>query len=259
MGDVIKKHIWQSIHSAYLRFAVFSVRACDQSETDPSNYVYVNRHAIEAIRYSYDCLEASVEFVFHIGCLNQLPVTINDNWLSGHVGRKWRSLSLGDRLGMLTFAWTGKSFWQTKHQYQLFEDLKKVRDGLTHPIPFGTEIETEIITQEKTPNGVYTESRQIGEGKQLKPDWLVYQRRAVAQFGVSAGSLERKDAEQALEILLRHLVRLEDIFFERRTTWFGFYDDSTSRLLSTEDLIKTINCRFDQVWQSRTDDSDIDN
>lgn len=250
MGDVIKKRLWQSIHSDYLRFAVLSVRACEQGTADSTAHAYVNRNVIEAIRYSYDCLEASVEFIFHMGCLNQLPVTLNDNWLSRYTKREWDNLSLSNRIGMLTFAWTGENFWQTEYQYQLFKDLKKVRDGLTHPIPFGTEIETEIITQEVTTNGVFTESRHIGEAKQLKPDWLVHQSKAVAQFEPSVKRLERKDAEQALEILLRHLIRFEGIFFRRRTTEFSLFDDSTNRLLSTEDLLGTINCRFEQAWKS---------
>lgn len=253
MGDEIKKSIWQSIHSDYLRFAVLSVRACEQGTADSTAHTYVNRNVIEAIRYSYDCFESSVEFIFHMGCLNQLPVTLNDNWLSRYTKREWDNLSLSNRIGILTFAWTGKDFWQAEYQYQLFKDLKKIRDGLTHPIPFGTEIETKIITQEVTTNGTFTESRQIGEGKQLKPDRLVYQSKAVAQFEPSVKRLDRKDAEQALEILLRHLIRLEDIFFGRRTTWFSFYNDSTNSLLSTEDLIRSINCRFEQVWQGNSD------
>lgn len=251
MEEVTTERAWQSVHSDYLRFAMLSVRACEEGENASTTSVYVNRHVIEAIRYSYDCLEASVEFVFHMGRLNQLPIRLSENWLSRHMSRKWRSLSLSDRLGMLAFAWTGESFWQTGHQFQLFEDLKRVRDGLTHPRPFGTEREFEIITHEETADGIiYTVRRPVGEGKEIDPDWLVHGSRAVAQFESSPDKLERKDAEQALEILLRHLIRLEEIFFQRRTTWFGFYDDSVDCLLSTEELLETINCRFEQAWQA---------
>jgi hypothetical protein len=134
-------------------------------------------------------------------------------------------------------------------QHQLFEDLKKVRDRLTHPIPFGTEIEEEIVMQREIANGlIYTRSRPSSREKILKPNWLVSDK-PVANFKPSPERLNREDAEQALEILLRHLMRLEDIFFEGRTSWFGFYDDSKNCLLSTEELLKTIKCRFEKVWR----------
>lgn len=69
MGEQRVVREWRSFHQDYLQFACDSVLATRAS--DPSNLVRaplnraaVNRHALEAVRYSYDALEASVEFVF---------------------------------------------------------------------------------------------------------------------------------------------------------------------------------------------------
>ena len=125
MSQTITEHTWRSLHNDYLRFAILSLRACDQSHSEPS-YLYADRHVIDTIRYSYDCLEASIEFIYFLGEQKQLPIIIQDNWLSRSLKRKWSNLSLSDRLGMLTFAWTGHAFWENDTQFQLFADLKKV-------------------------------------------------------------------------------------------------------------------------------------
>jgi len=124
-------------------FAISSFRECEKGQNKPSFGAMLDRNIIDTIRYSYDCLEASIEFVFHMGGLRQLPIKTQENWLSRYLKRKWRELNISDRTGMLSYAWTGQNFWLTDNQHQLFEDLKRVRDGLTHPVPFGTELEEE--------------------------------------------------------------------------------------------------------------------
>jgi hypothetical protein len=57
---------------------------------------------------------------------------------------------------------------------------------------------------------------------------------AVAHFNQNPRLLEAEDAEQALEIMLCHLSRLERIFFGRVTTWFAFYNTENNGLLSTK-------------------------
>src|SRR5215471_14495866 len=144
MVDRRKDRTWQSIHIDYIAFAVLSWRASKQGQSEHSSGVYLNRNVIDTIRYSYDCLEASVEFIYHMGLLKQLAVDIQENWLVSNLNRKWNNLSLSDRIGMLTYSWLDRPFWQSDSEYKLFEDLKKVRDGLTHPVPFGTELEMEV-------------------------------------------------------------------------------------------------------------------
>lgn len=237
MKQFITEQSFRSIHTAYLRFAILSLRACDQSRHELRT-TYINRNAIEAIRYSYDCLEASAEFIFLLGQQKQLPIEISENWLSRSLHRKWANLSLSDKFGMLAFAWTGQAFWQHDAQYQLFTDLKKVRDGLTHPVPFGTEIEFEILSDEETAKDqVYGVQKPTGKFKYTKPDWLTNTKNAVATFAQSTDELEKRDAEQAVEIMLRHAIRIEDIFFTRRTTWFAFYELSEDQIYTTEELL----------------------
>lgn len=252
----ITEQHWRSLHNDYLRFAILSLRDCDQSPNEPS-HVYADRHVIDTIRYSYDCLDASIEFIYLLGRGKQLPISISDNWLSRSLNRKWSDLSLSDKFGMLAFAWTSEAFWQHDKQFQLFADLKKVRDALTHPIPFGTEIEFEIISDEVTvKDQVYRSGKLAGKGlrptgkiKYLKRD-LIYSKESVANFTDSADGLQKSDAEKAVEIMLRHVIRLEDLFFGRRTSFFAFYETSENHVYISEELLQIIKCRFDGDWNA---------
>ncbi len=237
MNDNFIEHNWQSLHSDYLQFAIISLKACREDENTTTAGAFVNRNVIEAIRYSYDCLEASIEYVFNMGSIRQLRITIPDNWLSRYMDRKWGNFSLSDRIGMLTFDWMDQSFWKKKEQFRLFLDLKKVRDGLTHPIPFGEE---EI----KNENG------EIIREKPLKPDWLIDASKSVANFELSPDRLGEKDAEQAIEILLHHLIRIENLFFGGRNTELCFYDSEQQKIITTEEMLGIIKCRFNTIWES---------
>lgn len=249
MGDKITELTWRSIHTDYLRFAVLSFYACDNAKT---NLIFLNRHVVETIRYSYDCVEASVEFIYFMGENNQLRIDVPNNWLSRHLRRKWHDLSLSDRIGILTYAWTNQSFWKTEQQLQLFYDLKKVRDGLTHPYPFGTEIEYEVVSEETLVEpvwGVMGEVRRpTGKINYTSKDKLVNSNKAIAEFTPSVNMLGKKDAKQALEILLWHLIRIEDLFFGRRTSWFSHYDEVNKQAITAEDLLKSITPKFGEYW-----------
>jgi hypothetical protein len=207
MSEGLKDRIWESIHTDYLEFAVLSLQACQESISESNLGVCLNRNVIDTIRYSYDCLEASVEFIYHMGLLKQLPIAIQDTWLSRNLQRKWNNLSLGDRIGMLIYAGVGQTIWRSDNQYKLFEELKRVRDGLTHPVPFGTELEKEILLQQELEDGiVFTKSRPIGEPKQIGSAIMNFSSKAaVADFNRNPRLLGNADAEKALEILLCHL------------------------------------------------------
>ena len=250
MAERVKDHIWQSIHTDYLEFAILSCQSCQESPSELNPGVHIKRNITNIIRYSYDCLEASIEFVYHMGRLEQLPIAIQDNWLSRTLQRKWNNLSLSDRIGMLSYAWTGQTFWRSDNQYKLFEELKKVRDGLTHPVPFGTELEKEILLRQRSENGtVLTESLAIGEPKQIGSANMNFSpKEAVAGFNQNPSLLGNEDAERALEIMLCHLSKLENTFFGRVTTWFAFYERKSKGLLSTKDLLSRINRRFESIW-----------
>src|SRR5262249_13210469 len=149
---------------------------CEKGPSESNLGAILDRNIIDTIRYSYDCLEASIEFVYHMGELKQLPVNMQDNWLSRrYLKGKWNSLSLSDRIGILSYAWTGENFWRTESQRQLFDDLKKVRDGLTHPVPFGTELEEEILLEQEIENGAFlTKAQPLGEPKQIGSDSMKF-------------------------------------------------------------------------------------
>jgi len=137
-------------------------------------------------------------------------------------------------------------------QAKLFEELKKMRDGLTHPVPFGTEIEKEILLRQRLENGtVLTESIAIGDTKQIGSANMNFSpKEAVAGFNQNPSLLGNEDAERTLEIMLCHLSRLEEIFFRRVTTWFAFYERKSNGLLSTKDLLNKIHRRFENIWEA---------
>src|SRR5687767_9320697 len=136
MEKKVEAQPWRTIHLNYLEFAVLSFRACGE-ETVPSG-TGLNRPVVDTIRYAYDGLEASTEFVRHMGLLKELPGPLQENWLSRYLDHNWEQLSLSDRIGVLAYAWLGQRFWQTEKQFQLLEDLKQVRETLARPLPLGT-------------------------------------------------------------------------------------------------------------------------
>ena len=250
MSVVEKSQSWRSIHTDYLGFTVEAYLACQKKPPGPTDGINLHRHAIDAIRYSYDCLESSAEFVYHMGRLKQLRVSVPTNWLTRYIERNWKNLSLSDRIGILTYGWTGEQFWLTDDQFRLFQEWKKVRDGLTHPVPFGTELEQEILLrQELEDGGTLTQSRLISPPKQVGADSMVFNsQRAIAHFSQNPSSLGEEDAAKAVEILLYHLVRLEDIFFGGRSTWFSFYESASNSISTTKDLLGMMTCKFAEVW-----------
>ena len=248
--SIEKTQSWRSIHTDYLGFAVSAYRIRQEKPSTPIAGINLHRHAIDTIRYSYDCFEASAEFVYHMGHLKQLHISVPSNWLTRYIERNWRNLSLSDRIGILTYTWTDKQFWLTEDQYCLFQEWKRVRDGLTHPVPFGTELEKEILLRQELEDGsTMTQSRLISPHRQVGADSMMFSsQRSIAHFSQDPSSLGEEDAAKALEILLHHLVRLDDIFFSGRSTSFTFYESATNSISTSKDLLGMMSCKFSEIW-----------
>jgi len=234
----IKRTTYRTIHTDYLRFAVLSWNECAEATSPTSTQPYANRSAIDTIRYSYDCIEAAVEYIYFAGVHDQLKIPIPDTWLTRYLERRWNDLPLSDRLGCMCFAWTGASFWRNNPQLQLFYDLKKLRDGLTHSKPTGKQTESQLSDTGSIP---------IGEAK-LLPSGLLVTSKPIARFSPTPILLSASDAEQALEILLHHLIRMQDVFAVTHTTLFCFYDDQGKNILTTSDLLQKLHCKFSKYW-----------
>jgi hypothetical protein len=230
----IQKISYNSVHTDYLRFAFLSFQKC-KTDGAKSSFPYINRNAIETIRYSFDCLEASIKFIFFMGSQKQLPITIPENWLIRYMQRQWSALSLSDSLGLLSFAWTEQAFWQNVQQYQLFDDLRKLRNGLTHPKPLGTV--------------VYKDTEAPRTEKMLDPYFLVHSK-PIAKFHNSPHLLDISDAEKALEILFHHLIRIQGLFCQGLwSTQFSYYDETNKTILSTNKLLQQLHCKFAKYWE----------
>src|SRR5688500_17663636 len=93
---------WESLHQAYIQFAFSPMQDYRRDGAHSSHIGFADRRAIETIRYSYDALAASVEFIFHCGEKNQLRIPIKNNWLARHLRRKWKELALADKIGLLS-------------------------------------------------------------------------------------------------------------------------------------------------------------
>ncbi len=247
--EKVTEATWRSIHTDYIQFAHCSYLAAKSDKQPPGAHIFLDKNVIDTIRYSFDSLEASTVFVYHMGLNKQLPIQPEDNWLARYMRRTWRALSLAERLGMLVFAWTGKSFWKSSEEFQLFIDLKRVRNGLTHPIPYGTEIEKEILYEEELENGlISTKARHIGDPKELTPNWLT-STKAVACFQNDPIKMTIADAEKALEIMLLHLVRLEDIFFRGSDAWFSIWAEQIKEIASAQQILESIGRHFNDYWE----------
>lgn len=248
MGDFRTEIEWRSIHSDYLKFALRSLEESRTWSQPIDRALEVCRPAIEAVRYSYDVLVAAAEFTYHMGSGRQLRLKVPDNWLTRYVARKWSGFPLSDRLGLLAYAWTGADFWQSESQLQLFEDLKKLRDGLTHPRPSGLKSTMEILEETRNLTGVSTVGRSVGEPVVLNAGRFVNAGRTIADFSPIPEGLAWNDADQAVEIMLWHLSRIDALFFGGPSTWFAVYDHQAKEIRPAVDLLRRSTQRFAQWW-----------
>ncbi len=97
MSEVEKTRTWRSIHTDFLGFAVSAYRGCQEKSPPPIAGTNLHRHAINTIRYSYDCLESSAAFVYNMGRLKQLRISIPTNWLTGRRRCATQTPAVGDR------------------------------------------------------------------------------------------------------------------------------------------------------------------
>jgi len=119
-----------TLHWAYLDFAIQSSRASLARVRPPS--IPASRNLIEAIRSSYDFIDAAAEFAYVLVTDGADGDSRPDSWLR-YADRQWPSVSLSDKLGLLSYSTHGKGFWRRASEHQLFEDLRTVRNALTHP------------------------------------------------------------------------------------------------------------------------------
>ena len=129
----VEKH---SLHWAYLEFAIQSSRVGRLGKRHP--IIPIPRQIVEAIRYSYDFIDAAADYA------HELAVALDrserrDTWLARYTARNWTSLKVPDKLGLLAFRRVGEGFWRNDSQRILFEELRTVRNALTHPRIFGSE------------------------------------------------------------------------------------------------------------------------
>lgn len=146
-------------------------------------------------------------------------------------------MQLSDKLGFLSFSKSGEGFWRTDGQRELFEDLKTVRNALTHPGIFGIEITAHSPDFESPP----TSTRKTVHGKM--------RRRKGGVFAEHPEELGRNDAKKAVEIALRHAARFEELFFSGGSAYFSRINTRTGKVVSAAGLLARMRGRyFDTKW-----------
>src|ERR1019366_10508648 len=90
-----------SLHSNYLGFAV-QAAAVKPYPKRPFG-VPVSRSIIDAIRFSFDFIDASAEYAYQLKKSGPNGDTRTDNWLRRYIDREWIGLNLSDKLGLLSF------------------------------------------------------------------------------------------------------------------------------------------------------------
>jgi hypothetical protein len=225
-----------SLHSNYLGFAV------QASEVRPfSNHpvgVPVSRSVVDAIRYSFDSIDASAEYAYQLSKGGPNGDTRPKNWLTRYIDREWNELRLSDRLGIVSFSLKAEGFWITDAERELFEDLKHVRNALTHPGLFGKTVEAEYPDFHAQPAW----SETTFKGKMKRP-------KSRAGFAEHPEDLSVEDAQKAVEIALLHADRFEQIFAAKNAVLFGATSAQTGNQRSAAKVLSTRKKRyFDAIW-----------
>lgn len=224
-----------TLHWAYLEFAIRSAAAKTSAKNKPS--IPVSRNIIEAVRYSYDFLDAAAEFIHELYTGAQLKNCGHRNSLASYMNRAWNGLSLSDKLGLLSFSCSGQGFWQTQDEFNLFEELRTLRNALTHPGIFGMQTENRF-TKDST---VANSSRKIIYGKMHRT------KSAVAGFAQHPDDLGRDDGRKAVEIALRHAERMEKLF-SPGFTYFSRINPRTGKVQHATKMLARMKRHFDGVW-----------
>ncbi len=225
--------LWQSVHTHYIGFARDSLQAATPRgrSLDP---VRLDRATVDVILYSHAAIEASTETLWQHALTGQLAIRPSDTWALRFARRKWNDMSLADRLGFLAFSLRGEGFWKNPQQQQLFNDLRKLRDALTHARPVGL-----AMRQSKMLRSAYGVLP-------LQADRLVSPGKSIAEFAATPDALGKEDAEQVFEIMLRHLARLEEVCGIGAS--LSIFDAASVNILGPTELLATIATRFDAAW-----------
>lgn len=222
-----------SLHRSYLAFAIRAARqrAARRRYGEP-----VGRHIVEAIRYSFDFIDASAEYAYHL--LGDGPRF--DTWLGRYVARTWKTVGLSDRLGLLSYTRTQRGFWQDDNELRLFEDLRHVRNALTHPSMFEKRTEAEYPDFHSEP----VRSHTVVSGKMARS-------KPLARFAQHPEDLSQDDARKAVEIALRHAERFEYLVGCKNEHLFGVVNWRTGRIESATRVLARLRTRhFDSLWTS---------
>jgi hypothetical protein len=228
-----------TLHWAYLEFAIRSSRAVASAVRPPS--IPASRNVIEAIRYSYDFIDAAAEFAYVLVKDSADGDLRPGNWLRGYVDRHWPSSSLAEKLGFLAFCTCGQAFWRNDNQRRLFEELRTVRDALTHPGIFSV-VRVEHFADYSSPA---LSTRETIDGRMQAP------KKALAKFAQHPKRLGPHDARKAVEIALRHSQRFEELFDRQGACLFGRVNASANRGETAAIVLKRMKRRhFDALWHA---------
>jgi hypothetical protein len=224
-----------TLHWAYLEFAIRAAAAKTSLKSKPS--IPVSRNIVEAIRYSYDFLDAAAEFIHELQLGGQIKNSGQESWLTNYMNRGWNGLSLSDKLGLLSFSCCGQGFWKTTDQFNLFEELKTLRNALTHPGVFGIETEERFAKDSRTASSC--KKKIHGKMRRTKS--------AVAGFAQHPDDLDKADGLKAVEIALRHAERMEELF-SPGSTHFSRINPRTGKVHNPAKVLAGMKRHFDEVW-----------
>ena len=145
---------------------------------------------------------------------------------------------------------TGTEFWKPPERHTLFEELKRARNALTHPVPYA--IETEIPTDWRPipiPGWYAPDYRwDDAKSKLITKAMSLTHDKPIALFNEEPTLLGREDAEKAAEIMLWHLLSLEGVLFQHKVAWFAVRRDGG---LSPQRIVDVLNDRqllFEKEW-----------
>jgi hypothetical protein len=226
-----------SLHSAYLGFAIRA--AAVKTSQKRAQGIPVDRNIIEAIRYSYDFIDASAEYTYQLMKGGLSGDSRPQNWLTNYMDRRWNDLGLSDKLGLLSFIRCGEGFWRTDKQLGLFEDLRNIRNALTHPGMFGRKTEAGYEDFD-SPLPVTSKTTFSGKMKRGKS--------SIAGFAEHPEELENQDARKAVEIALRHAERFEQLLGSKNAVLFGRINSRTGMATAADVTLSRMRRHFDGVW-----------
>ncbi len=228
-------NVWNPLHAHFIRFAYDSLMQSKPRQTSV-DWVRLDRATVDTILYSNVALEAAVESALLFAQIGHLSRPLTE-WGKEHCSEhRWTSRHLFKRFEFFARALGDEPFWTNASQRQLFQDLRRLRNELTHSRPVGMELRRSNVLQALAV-------------RLIEPDRQVNAGRCVANFVQTPDWLGREDAEQAFEILIRHLIRLEEIGGIGLS--FAIFDERTMEHLAPVNLLSKFTCRFEEAWEGR--------